>query len=172
MIPIWCKYPPFEEDRGQRHCHKWPHGAPVITKVLSHRAWAKHQRLTLWALACKAACSEAHEVLGLEWNDPTLQSRWILYQSSGSQSRAPVSPILAGVVVFLPDFAHHLPGNIFWEAIGGSWPGGGELLFKEVALLIGEEPLRDGKWSSPWVGTILPQLPCLFPHGAQTPALW
>lgn len=27
---------------------------------------------------------------------------------------------------------------------------------KEFSLLIGEEPLRDGKWSSPWVGTILP----------------
>lgn len=35
-----------------------------------------------------------------------------------------------GVVVFLSGFAHHLPGNIFWEAIGGSRPRVGELLLK------------------------------------------
>lgn len=60
--PNFCKYPAFEEDRGQSHCPKRPHGAPVVTEVVSHGARAisvgKTPRLTSWAPACKATRSE------------------------------------------------------------------------------------------------------------------
>lgn len=46
--------------------------------------------------------------------------------------------VLPGVVVSLSGSAHHLLWTRGWVAV-----------VKELSFLIGEEPLRDRKWSSP-----------------------
>lgn len=133
----------------------------VIAKVLSCRgrtlsvgkAPAAH-----FLLAQKPA-SEARWVLGSEWNCPTLPSRWILY--SGQGPRASVSLVQPGVVVSLSGSAHHLLESLWWL-----WTRGWGAVVKELSFLIGEEPLRDRKWSSPWSGLCPSLITCLSPRGA------
>lgn len=78
--------------------------------------------------------------LGVKWSYFTEQVK----SAPEFRSQSSCSPIFPGVVIFLPGFAHHLPGNIFWEARSGSWPGGGELLLKNSLFWLAKNPLGMG----------------------------
>lgn len=126
---------------GQRHSYKWPHRAPGIAYVASRRA------RVLSAGQAPGQGSEAH------WGLPCQAGEFC---TRGKGHRAPVSPVLPGVVVSLCGSAHHLPGNIFREAISGSQPGGGELFLKNSLFWLVKSSIGTGNGAAPGVGTLLP----------------
>lgn len=125
----------------------------VISKVLSCRGriLSVGRAPTAHFLLAQKPASEAHRVRGSEWNCPTLQNR------SGSQnSCVPVQP----GVVSLSGSVHHLLESLWWL-----WTRRWGAVIKEF-FLIGEEPLRDRKRSSPWSGLWPSLITCLSSQGA------
>lgn len=154
-----------------RHCHKTATlCTPIITKVLSSRGRALSVGKAPEAhfLPVQKAASEAHWVLASEWKGPTLPSRWILYQGSGSQSsRVSCSTWGCCFPLWLcsPPAWKHVLRSLWWLLTRG-WGA----VVKEFSFLIGEEPLRDGKWSSPWGGLYPPLITSPLPMRCLTPA--
>lgn len=96
----------------------------------------------LCAASLRGRCREAPQVLDWEWNGPTLHSRWILPQSS--RHRAPVLPFSLGWLFSFLAWLTTCLQTFSRDAIGGSWPRGGELLLKNSLLWLVKNPLGTG----------------------------
>lgn len=155
MIPTWhislhlkC---PWGQGRFQMAtlciCHHWgdlPEPVPYQWAKPRGSASCQPARQDNMEQTRSSACSE----IVLAWEPGGF--------STGVRATELLCLLFCPEFISLSGFAHHLPRNIFWEAMSSSWPAGGGGVIKEFSFLIGEDLLRDGNEVVPGVGIILP----------------